>query len=276
MSLDLKEFNFLNGKPITSKQFPLRSLFYGEGVFETFRYNRQLPLHIKQHLERLRTGAKLLNIPCPSPSELISYIQQSISRTEIDDAYVKLCLLATGDTLFYKNPSDFSVLITIKNFQQSKEEFSLCISTHKRNPNSVLNTVKTLNYLEKILVRREAIDKGFDDALILNLNNELTETSSSNIFWVRGKDIYTPSKQCGLLAGITRDLTLEIAKELGYKINERRFGPSYIMNSDFAFLTNSLSGTIYVNKINNINMPPPNDYYFEIKNEVLTKLGWNT
>lgn len=269
----MNEKFFLNGKPVDIN-FPIRPVFYGDGVFETFRCPGDLPLHLDRHIKRLKSGAELLSIPFPEETRLKEILLSAYRSSETEDAYTKLCLLPEGDSTFYKRPESSSVLITIKPCNAVSGPVSVCVSSVKRNQNSVLNTVKSMNYLESILVKREAVDKGFHDAVILNQNGEITETSSYNIFWTRGKTVFTPSVQCGLLPGITREIVIDVVNELGYQINERRFGLSYMLNADFVFLTNSISGIVFVNMINDLRIPVIDEKVSPIIELFNEKMGW--
>ena len=197
-----------------------------------------------------------------------------LTNPGVDDAYVKICLLSSGKNIFYHKPEASSLLIVVGEYRGTKDQVSICVSTRKRSSTSTLLRIKTLNYLENVLSRREAVDKDFDDAIFLNSNDEVAEATSSNIFWVRGKGIFTPSIECGILPGITRELVLEVASELGYELNERKFRLPYLLNSDFAFLTNSLIGAIYISKINDQIMPNTPVQFVEYKEKLFERLGW--
>jgi len=270
--MEMDELILIDGKvadePLT------RSLFFGEGVFETFRWNSQLPRHFDKHLERLRKGSELLRIPTPRNEEILKHIEQAVSLSHSDDLYIKIALISKGDRIFFKNPDESSLLVMTRDYIQAKDIVSLCVISQKRNPESLLIRHKTFNYLENIIGRREAIEKGYDEGLFLNTNDDLTEATASNLFWVRGKDLFTPATESGILPGITREIILENAEKLGYKINARKFDLSYLLNSDFAFLTNSLMGTTYVEKVNKQMMPPVNKNYLNIKENLFAELGW--
>lgn len=269
----MSEFIFLNGDLCEEIPFP-RALFYGDGVFETFRWKGSPPVYLEKHFERLKSGANLFEIPVPEISYLKKAVIDAVSKAKIEDAYVKLCLISEGDSLFYSKPEKSAVLIVIKKHSESKQSFSLCVSKFKRNQNSSLNSIKSFNYMESVLAKREAVEKGFDDSVFLNINDEIVETSSSNIFWVRGTSVFTPSLNCGLLPGITREIILEIAPGLGYEINERKFKLPYLLNSDFAFITNASAGITYVSKINNQIMPEISEDYIRFQEALFGKLGW--
>ena len=269
----MEELIFLNRVRVKDK-VPWRSIFYGEGLFETFRWYRKRPRYLEKHLDRLREGSKILNIPYPGNQNIKDNILTAIETSGLNDAYVKVCILSEGDTTFYKNAEKSSILLIVKQYTQPRETVSVCVSSIKRYGESVLLKIKTLNYLENILAKREALERGFDDSIFLNSNEELTESSSSNIFWTRGKALFTPSVDCGLLPGITRELVIEAARDLGFQINERRYKLLYLLNSDFAFLTNALNGMVYVDKINEQEMPPVKKDFKLIKEALNKKLDW--
>ena len=251
-----------------------RSLFFGEGVFETFRWKNQLPRHFNKHLERLRKGSELLRIPMPRDEEILTSLDRAVSLSNSEDLYIKIALISKGDRVFFKNPDESSLLVMTRDYLKTKETVSVCVISQKRNPESVLIRHKTFNYLENIIGRREAIEKGYDEGLFLNTNDDLTEATSSNLFWARGKDLFTPATESGLLPGITREIIIETAEKLGFKINARKFDLSYLLNSDFAFLSNSLIGMTYVDKVNKQTMPKESKNYESIRNELFMELGW--
>lgn len=270
---EVKDFFFLNSE-IIEESIPFRSLFYGEGVFETFRCKGNIPRFFDDHLDRLEKGANLLAIPFPERGNIKEQVLNSLDKTGIRDAYVKICLLSTGNKIFYHRPTSSSILIVVGEYRGSKEQVSVCVSSRKRSQDSVLSRIKTFNYLGNIIARREAIEKGYDDTIFLNVSDEVTEASSSNIFWMRGRGLFTPYLESGILSGITRKLILEIAGELGYEINERKFKLTYLLNSDFAFLTNSLVGMIYVNRINEQYMPSIPKEFLKFKERLFKRLSW--
>lgn len=270
----MSEYYFFNGHQEDNRLFN-RALFFGEGVFETFRWKGKPPALLNTHLERLKQSASLFSIPYPGDSALKENIQNSVRESCLEDAYVKLCLVSEGKSYFSSEPDSCSVIVVVKKQPESKNEYSLCVSKIKRNQNSPLNSVKSFNYMENIMAKRNAVNKGFDDAIFLNINDEIVETSSCNIFWARGKSLFTPSLNCGLLPGTTRELILEIAQEAGFQVNERKYKLPYLLNSDFAFLTNASAGCIYVNRINNQQMPSQGEDYSMFKKMLFEKLEWN-
>lgn len=270
----MKQFVYLNRAPL-KEGFPLRSLFYGEGVFETFRWRFSPPVFWKRHVERLKKGAAMLHIPFPGEDYLLACVEEAVSISGISDAYVKVCLLSCGSPVFYELPQSGSVLVTVRQYREPcKTQVRVCVSPFYRASTSPVSGIKSINYLENVIARRSALFSGFDEAVFLNEKGEVTEASASNIFWLKEGMLFTPEPSCGLLPGITRGITIESASELGIKVEEGRFDLDALLSSDGAFLTNSLVGVMPVAQIGNVFLPSDSSRFEVVRGAVMKKLNW--
>lgn len=269
----MREYIFLDGEPFKDK-FLLRSIFYGEGVFETFRWKSRLPVFWDKHIERMKRGAEVLGIPFPKVEDIRETVENAVLESKFSDAYVKICLLSDGDTVFFENPKGYSLLIIVKEYQQFKESLTACISSFRRNSISPIIRIKSLNYLENVLARREARVLGFDEAVFLNEEGKVTEASSSNVFWLKDGGLYTPSLECGLLPGVVRGVVIEIGRELGIEVKEGKFDPPSLLSSRGVFLTNSLTAITIVYQINEFTLPSDSHEVMSLKSACLEKLNW--
>ncbi len=239
----------LNGEKFEKIDF-LRSLMYGEGVFETFRYNGKLSKYIDYHYKRLSEGAKFLNIPSVTKEDFLYYVEKTVSFCEEEDLYIKTILLPEGNMYYPLLPYKSHLLVIAKPFKNTmKKEVSLTVSPFRVNSQDPLLRYKTTNFLRNIVAKRFALEKGFDDAIFLNENGEITETTSANIFWIKGKYMFTPSVECGLLPGVTRKAVIQEAPKQGFIVVEGRFTLEDLKKADYIFLTNSLNGIIKVSKL---------------------------
>ncbi|WP_456399756.1 aminotransferase class IV [Persephonella sp.] len=240
----------VDGKKLIDTRF-LRSLMYGEGVFETFRYRGKLPKHIDQHYSRLIRGAEVLKIPKITKEDFIFYIEETVKKCkDSQDLYVKTVLMSEGNIYFPVVPYKSHLLVIVKPFKEmEKKEISLTVAPFKVHSSDPLLRIKSTNFSRNILGKRFALEKGYDDVVFLNENNEVTETSSANIFWIKGRFLYTPSVDCGLLPGVTRNVIINKAKEEGFTIVEGRFYLEDIKKSDYIFVANALNGIIKVSKL---------------------------
>jgi len=269
----MKDYLFIDGIR-TEKPLPLRSLFYGEGLFETFRYKGSLPVLLDKHFERMEKGAILLKIPFPDRGYLRGLIRKAISESEIDDAYVKLCLLSDGDVAYYQMSNRQQVLVIVKEYVRPRQSVKLKVSSFRRISDSPLIRVKSINYLENILARRDALNSGYDESLFVNENGEVTECSSSNIFWFKSQTLFTPNEDSGLLTGTTRALVLDFITDNKVDLLESKFLLNDMRAADFVFITNSLIGCMPVSEIEGNSFNTEHPSFLKIQNTLLRQLEW--
>ncbi len=269
----MKEFISLDGQQI-EERFPLRSLFYGEGVFETFRWKAVPPVFWDRHLLRMRKGAEVLGIPFPYARDMERAIEKAVLASQVSDAYIKISLLSQGSSVFYEYPHGASILVVVRQYQPTDDLIKAHVSSFRRNSMSPILRVKSLNYLESILARREARRLGFDEAIFLNEKGEITEGSASNIFWLKDRALFTPSLECGLLSGVIRGVVIDIAREIGIRIGEGHFDLDNLTSSQCAFFTNSLVGAVPISQIDEFELPSDSQDFKRIKVVLLEKLVW--
>ncbi len=245
----MEEIITLDGKQFLNKKV-LRGLMYGEGVFETFRYKGKLPKYIDEHYKRLINGAKVLGIPPIDKEDYINHINNTILKYENEDLYIKTILIGSGNSYFASKPQKSHLLVIAKKYTPlENKEVVLTVAPFKRHSTDPLVKIKSTNFERNVLAKRYAEQKGCFDAIFLNENDEITETTTTNIFWVKGKYLYTPSVDCGLLDGITRKIILQEAKKEGFTVVEGRFFLKDLKNAHYIFLTNALHGIIKVKDI---------------------------
>jgi 4-amino-4-deoxychorismate lyase len=269
----MKELIFLNGEPMKG-EFPLRSLLYAEGVFETFRWKGSPPAFLGAHLERMKRGAQFLDLPFPKEAAIRDAVRGAVTASGIDDAYVRLNLLSSGPAKFPKRADHSHLLLVIREYEPPEEHVRAHLSRFRRLSSSPLHGIKSLNYLENVIARREAEDLGYDEAIFLNERGEVAEGSATNLFWVKENELFTPARECGLLPGITRKVLISLAPELGLEVREGRFGLGEIFSARGVFLTSSLRGLAALVAIDGRKIPFDEDLYARMKIALYRKLKW--
>ncbi len=269
----MSEFIFLDGE-LLKYGAPMRSLLYGEGVFETFRWMNSPPEYLEAHLDRMKRGADFLKIPFPGREKLTEDLETAIESSGLDDAYVKVCLLSSGPKKFYDMPASAQVMVLIRAYEPQAGSLTANVAPFSRNSSSPLVRIKSINYLENVIARREAKSLGFDETIFLNENGEVAEGSSTNIFWIKGGKLMTPAVECGLLPGIARMVLLSSAKELGFEAVEGRFGLDHVASSQGAFLTNSLVGVAALTDLEGKRISQNVETFKNIRRAVFNKFGW--
>lgn len=197
-------------------------LLYGDGVFEGLRFYGGTVFRSQDHLQRLFDSARAiaLNIPY-SLQELNRAIESLISQSLLSEGYIRLIVTRGVGPLGLdpgqcKKATVFMVLDELSLVSQTVRQsgLSLIVSSVRRIPNdSIDSRVKSLNYLNQILARLEATSAGADEAVLLNQQGFVAEASTENVFIVKDRCLLTPPSSDGALAGITRQVLLDLAQD---------------------------------------------------------------
>jgi branched-subunit amino acid aminotransferase/4-amino-4-deoxychorismate lyase len=218
---------------------------YGMGLFETIRVVGGRPRLLDRHLARLFNSAGELGMNIPfGPSEIAGMVCRTAEANRLLSGGLRLTLTA-GGPLAGPNIVIQARSLTYREGQY-KNGVRAGFASFRRNESSPLVKHKTLNYYENILARREARAAGWEEALFLNTSGNLAEGSVSNIFLVDGEKVVTPSLQCGLLPGITRQQVIEICAAMQVPVEERTVCPGELAGAGECFITNSLMGVMPV------------------------------
>jgi branched-chain amino acid aminotransferase len=242
-----REQVFLNGEYLDSDQanFPADSpsLLYGWGLFESMRSRGGKIIYFDLHIERIKKSCVFLGIKFTySKNRLKKIITDTVRINGYNDSYVRL-------TLWKGRSKAADLLVAARKYDpfpkaKYRQGFSACLSTLRQNENSFLSRIKTTNHLLYMLSYNQALSHGFDEAILLNSRGYIAEASRSNIFFVKAKELFTPSLECGCLEGVTRRMIIDLAKKFKVNIYEGKFTLTDLYSADESFLTNSLMGVM--------------------------------
>ncbi|MDD5431684.1 MAG: aminotransferase class IV [Candidatus Omnitrophica bacterium] len=249
---DKKAALFLNGKftgSLEAKTSVMDPGFcFGLGLFESMRSYRGKIVYLDEHIERIKNSCRLIGLKFPfSAPRLKQLIRKCVDANGSVDTYVKLIL--------WKAIKGTNYLIITKRYNapslnRYKSGFKVLISDLRQDEKSLTARIKTTNRLLYQLSFNEARKKGFDEALILNNRGLLAEGSRSNVFFIKDNEVFTPSLECGCLGGVTRKVIFDLCSKLKIKIYTGRFTVKDLLESDEAFLTNSLMGIMPLSFLN--------------------------
>ena len=235
-----------------------RGFLFGDGVFETIRVYDSRLLFLNRHLQRLRQSCEWLGLSLPSSQpNWETLLQELIERNNLSHSMIRITL-SRGVGGLGPDPfgcSSSTVVIFPRPIPQLTEDekkcgVSLTIVETRRQPSCALPShVKSLNYLNNILAKQEARTAQTFDGLLLNTEGFLAEATTSNFFFVKYQQLRTPSLQCGILPGITREIVLGLVKKEGIGLQEGAFRPEDLWGANEAFLTNTGFGVLPVNTI---------------------------
>lgn len=232
-----------------------RGFLYGDGLLETLAIYNHVPFCLPEHLERLFYSLKIMKIKIPySKKELTEVIHELIQRNKVRESALRIIVsrgMNTDGFAFPKNAKP-TVAITFRQVPKSNGGLgiSAIVSAIIQNKHSLFTQLKTCNGLPYIFALNQAHEAGADEAILLNTSGHIAECAMHNIFWIRGKIIYTPKIECGVLPGITRNLVLKLAKTHKIQCKEVAVPISVLFNAHEAFVTNSVRGIQPLVRIN--------------------------
>lgn len=249
----LNHYINFNGKIIPQQELIIpttnRSFRYGDGLFESIRIKDGRPLFIEDHLNRLYLGMKTLKIRFPSP-ENIDFENLIINTCQaqgiLDGGYARLMVYRRGEGKYLPEKPEADFIIEVfpleNDFTWRKENLNLGVYSELKKPIDQLSLIKNNNAQLYILAAIFAQENNFGDALILNEKNQIIETTSSNLFWIKNTTVYSPPISAGPLPGIMRLKMLELVNNMGYLVNEICPTEEDLLNADEIFLTNAIIG----------------------------------
>jgi branched-chain amino acid aminotransferase len=250
---------YVNGR-ITAEAHAVVPVFdhgflYGEGVYEVCRTYAGRPFLLDRHLRRLRASAARIALPLPfADAEVSSWIAETMGAAGLlpwkdgrRESYIRLIVTRGVGELTYDPGACTapSVVIIARPFQAPPESayrdgVTVALVSIQRNAPEALNPlIKSNNLLNNALAMQEALKAGAVEAVMRNHRGELAEMSQSNLFVVRDGLVRTPPLDAGLLAGITREYTLELCRDLGIDATDGVLRDEDLLQADEAFLTST-------------------------------------
>lgn len=234
-------------------------LLYGDGIFEGIRAYDGIVFKLKEHIDRLYRSAHMIMLPIPiDKEEMIERTLETLRRNKLRDAYIRLVVTrGKGDLGLNPRRCPKSTIIIITDSimlhgNDAKENGIVAlISWVKRDPvDATSHEIKSLNYLNSILAKIEANIWGVDEAIVLDKNGFVCEGVAENIFMVKNGKLCTPPTYTGALHGITAQAVQDLAKKLGYDVEETIITPFQLFNADEVFFTGTASEIIPLREIN--------------------------
>lgn len=230
-------------------------LLYGDGVFEGIRAYDGIVFRLKEHLDRLYNGARVIMLDIPlSQEEMTQAVLETIRANGLRDAYVRLVVTrGVGDLgLDPRKCPRASVFIIAAGIALYPEEVYInglrliTCSVRRNSPDALDGSIKSLNYLNNIMAKMEAIRAGVPEGIMLTTDGYVAECTGDNIFLVRGDRLITPPTSIGNLPGITRGAVMEIAARQGLEVREELFRLASVYTAEEVFVTGTAAEIVPV------------------------------
>ena len=242
--------------------FASQTMHYGLGAFEGIRsYETTNGIKLfkaKEHFERLKLSCQKINLPFNwDTKELIRDTYTLLEQNNLKNAYIRPIVYAGNGMDMVTSTDSYLVIMAWEwNSFYGDDLLKTCISSfEKPNPNSTPLDVKiTGNYLNSVLAITDAKKRGFDEAILIDMNGYVAESTSANIFIEKNGKLYTP-KTDNIMPGITRSSVMQIAKQLDFDVIEKNITQQDLINSDAAFLCGTAVEIISIKSVDDTIFP---------------------
>lgn len=255
---------WMNGKLVAPEQASVsifdHGVLYGDGVFEGLRQYSGRVFRLTDHIKRLYASARAirLDIPYRAP-ELTAAIHETLQANKLTDAYIRLVVTRGSGSLDISpancgTPGVFIIAGRIAMYSEETYRQGMAIitaSTPRIAAAALSPRIKSLNYLNNILAKWEAIDAGVAEAVMLNHLGFVCECTADNIFIVRDGQLITPAEESGILLGVTRGVVLELAQTGGIPTRQTNLTRYDLYTADECFLTGTGAEIVPVVSVDN-------------------------
>lgn len=256
---------YLNGQFVKAAEAKTdlfgQSLHYGYAVFEGIRSYKTASGETKifkevEHFKRLQRSAEAVNMPYPwTTDELIAATYEVLKKNNLQDAYIRPIVYAPANMSFIQNTESFIAIEAweMQPFLGEKLLRVMSSSFQRPNPKGFKITAKVSgHYVNSILASQEAKAKGFDEALLSDIDGFVAEAPGANVFYEKDGKLFTPSLG-NILPGITRATVLEICEELNIDVEEKQITTEELLNADTAFFCGTAAEVIGIESLDEKN-----------------------
>lgn len=234
----------------------------GWGVFTTLRVTSGVLFAFERHYSRMRHDAKLLRIPFAlSEEELLRALLSLVEANSASDAVLRMAIVRNRGGLFEAPgmESECDLVAFTASLTKWGASAHLTYVPNARFGASPFAGCKITSWAQNLTWYEQAHEAGFDEALLLNEDGQISECTSANIFAIQGKEVWTPPlSTSGCLPGVTRAILLEEVQLDGIEITERELSPSELEASDAVFLTSTTRDLLPVHAIDGASLPVQN------------------
>ncbi len=260
----MNEVVYLNGRLVQRNRAKVSALdygfLYGFGLFETMRAYKGRLFRLDEHLKRLAASAKVLDISI-NEMDLKDAVMKVMQINRLSDARVRITV-SPGEGAINADPrtcGKTTVLVVAEEYMPIQEEiynsgFRAIVSSFRRYSQSPVSRLKSTSYLTNVMARHEARLAGADEAICLNEKGLVAEASMSNIFRVTVDGLKTPRLESGILPGITRQVVLDLASQMGINNTEGDIDIEELYTAEEVFLTSSLLEIMPLTVLDNKNI----------------------
>lgn len=253
-----------------TKEFDIGELEKGISIYEVVKIIDSTPLFADEHINRLHQSAKIKNLKVWTEDAFIyTQIKKLIEINSVERGRLKFALR-------YDQSGNKLICFYLQSIEPNAEVYKTGVKIISKQIERVNPNAKVINYKLRKLIKNIIIKENAFETLLVSNSGLITECSKSNIFFIKGNNVYTPHSK-DVLKGITRDYIFQICKQNNIQIIEKDINSDEISNYNSVFITGTSIGVLAVNQIDNIVFSRKNgllklisDCYFEIVNDYIT------
>ncbi len=277
---------YVNGEYVAAGEAKVSAFdhgfLYGDGLFESMTVTKRRIFKFSEHLDRMERSARALKLELPEPRERIAEIvKECVRKSGVDDVYLRVVISrGAGYPLLDPRVVDKATLAVLlhdpapppetgSSYKAKGAGLRLKTAGVRKTPSESFEArVKSLNYLNNVMARIEAVESGFDEAILLDVRGFVAEAPGENVFVVKGGVLKTP-KAHNVLDGITRKTVLEIAAQEGIPAEEADLTLYDLYTADECFLTSSFSRVHAVAEVDGRPIPAPGPITQRLRADIL-------
>jgi branched-chain amino acid aminotransferase len=250
---------YFSGKLVPEKDARVsvfdHGLLYGDGVFEGIRAYNGRVFMLEEHVDRLYRSAQAIALKIPiSKKAMLNAVVMTCKANKIMNGYIRLVVTRGKGTLGLnpyscKKPEIIIIAGKIQLYSPMLYQHGLKVitaGTIRNHTESINPAIKSLNYLNNIMAKIEAINSGVEEVIMLNVQGYVAEASGDNVFIFKGNRLLTPPTSAGALEGVTRNVVMQLAAQSGYDVAESTLTRYDLYNADEMFLTGTAAEIISV------------------------------
>lgn len=235
-----------------------RGFLFGDSIYETLRTYEREPFLIERHLKRLENSARMLYMQLPVPIEVISTeVERTVASTNNSECYIRIIVTRgsgkMGLDIHSSKKATFVIIVVPLETpppQAYEKGVKVSLVSVRRNDITTLNPkIKSSNLLNNVLAYIQAKERDSFEGILCNMAGNVAEGTGSNVFIVQNGELKTPPAEAGLLEGVTRALTLDLAAEENIPIREKNFTPEEMLHAEECFITSTTKEILPVRQI---------------------------
>lgn len=242
-----------------------RGFLYGDSVYEVLRTAGGRPVEMDAHLDRLERSAEALALDLPVRDTLLEAVSSTLAAAGNPESYVRIVVTRGAgeiglDTALARDPQCIVIVKPLSTPDPACYRDGVVlqiVGVERTSRRAVDPAVKSGNYLNNIIALAEARHSGAYEAIMCDAAGRIAEGSTSNVFLVRGGQLFTPARDIGLLVGITRARVMSLARDAGLAVSETSLTPEDVFAADEVFITSSIRGVVPVRQVNETALPRP-------------------